>query len=53
MREGLFGPSNRVSLCTFWNQILELLFFYFFYFFFVGKVILRSEIGQGNSDVLV
>ena len=24
-----------------------------FFFFFVGKVILRSEIGQGNSDVLV
>ena len=27
--------------------------FLFYIFFFVGKVILRSEIGQGNSDVLV
>ena len=25
----------------------------FLKFFFVGEVILRSEIGQGNSDVLV
>ena len=25
----------------------------FFNFFFVGEVILRSEIGRGNSDVLV